>query len=71
MKEITMTTLEDRFTTYAGESLSKREIDEAAFNFMGFVKTVMLMAKENQGTHHESRRTNEGIKQGARGRKIS
>ena len=64
-------TLEDRFNYYSNNSCTKKEIDEAVFNFVGFVKTVMLMAKENGEKCHESSCVNTCIKQGTRRRKIS
>lgn len=65
-----MTTLEDRFQSYSGSTLSKQELDDAVFNFMGFVKTMMLIAKENEEKRkqHESSNSNQSIKQRTRGR---
>lgn len=51
-----MTTLEDRFKAYNGQQISKQELDDAVFNFIGFVKIAMLIAKDNE----EKRKQNEG-----------
>lgn len=68
-----MTTLEDRFQEYSDNKLSQSELNEAVFNFMGFVKTIILIAQDNEEKrkHHESGNFNQSIEQGARRRKIS
>lgn len=50
-----MTALEDRFQAYSDHTLNKQELDDAVFNFLGFVKTVMLIANDNE----EKRKQNE------------
>lgn len=68
-----MTTLEDRFLIYSKNKLSKQELDDSVFNFMGFVKTMMLIAQDNEEKrkYNESSNFNQSIQQRARGRKVS
>lgn len=68
-----MTSLENRFTHYSGGALSKQELDDAIFCFLGFVKTAMLIEKDNQqkSVSDESCNSDTRIKQRARRRKIS
>lgn len=68
-----MTTLEDRFLIYSKNKLSKQELDDSVFNFMGFVKTMMLIAQDNEENrkYNESSNFDQSIQQRARGRKVS
>lgn len=68
-----MTTLEDRFLIYSKNRLSKQELDDSVFNFMGFVKTMMLIAQDNEEKrkYNESSNFNQSIQQRARRRKVS
>lgn len=68
-----MTTLEDRFQNYSGNTLSKQELDDAVFNFMGFVKTMMLIAKDNEEKRkqNESSNSNQSKLKRARRRQIA
>lgn len=68
-----MTTLEDRFLIYSNNKLSKQELDDSVFNFMGFVKTMMLIAQDNEEKRklNESSNFNQSVEQRARRRKVS
>lgn len=68
-----MTSLENRFSQYSGGALSKQELDDAIFCFLGFVKTAMLIEKDNQqrNVNNESCNSDTRIEQRTRRRKIS
>lgn len=66
-----MSTLEERFQNYSHNTLDKQEVDDAIFNFLGFVKTCMLIAKDNEERRNESSNPNSCIQQSTRRRKIS
>lgn len=48
VKEGKIQKMKQRFLIYSQGQATEKELDEASFNFLGFVKTIMNIANDNE-----------------------